>query len=131
MCVLASATVAAEEFKISAQVDRTTLTIGESLTLTITMEGDLAKATIDPVKFPNGWEVLAQSRASNISLRLGNASRSTSLVYVLRAGEPGTFDIGPFQVHHRGKAFLTDAIEVVVSKPAVPPTLKHHERLTL
>jgi hypothetical protein len=117
--------------QISAQVDRATVDVGDRLTLTITIEGDFAKAELQPFEFPKALEVVAQSRASNVSLRLGDVKRSVSLVYVLRAQEAGTFQLGPFEAVHRGKPIVTDPIQIVVNKPLLPPQQQEHQRYTL
>ena len=114
-----------------ARVDKTGVDVGSTLTLTITIEGDFTKAELEPFEFPKAFAVVAQSRASNVSLRVGDVKRSVSLVYVLLAQEPGTFQLGPFQLIHQGKPILTDPIEIVVTKPNLPPQLKETPRYTL
>jgi len=128
--LLATAALA-EEVHVSAQVDKTTVELGTSVTLTITIEGDFAKAKLEPVAFPKVFAVVAQSQASNVSLRVGALKRSVSLVYVLVPQEAGTFQLGPFHILHEGKALLTDPIEVVVTKPTLPPRLEETPRYTL
>lgn len=116
---------------LSAQVDKTTVDVGSQLTLTLTIEGEFAKAELQPVEFPKALPVVAQSRSTNLSIQLGRVQRSVSLVYVLLAQEPGTFQLGPFQVTYHGKPILTDPIQIVVNKPILPPHLEEHERITL
>ena len=116
---------------ISAQVDQTAVDLGSELTLTITIEGDFAKAELRPLQFPKAFQVTAQSQASNISFQLGNVKRSLSLVYVLAPQEAGTFQLGPFEAVHRGKSFFTDPLEILVTKPILPPKLEEHERFLL
>ena len=117
--------------RLSAQVDKTTVEVGSQLTLTLTIEGEFAKAELQPFEFPKALPVVAQSRSTNLSIQLGRVQRSVSLVYVLLAKEPGTFQLGPFQVTYQGKPILTDPIQIVVSKPVLPPHLEEHERITL
>lgn len=126
-----SAPAWAQHVRISAQVDKTTVDVGAQVTLTITIEGDFAKVTLQPFEFPEVFQVVAQSRASNLSLEAGGIKRSISLIYVLAPQEPGTFQLGPFKVVHHGEPLLTDPIEVTVSKPVLPPHLQPHERFTL
>lgn len=118
--------------RISAQVDKTQVDLGARLTLTITLEGDLTKAELSPVEFPKAFQVIAQSRASNIELGMGNLKRSVSLMYILLAHTAGTFQLGPFQITYGGKPVLTDPIEIVVNTSRVPPPgLQEHRRYTL
>jgi len=116
---------------ISAQVDKTAVELGDRLTLTLTVDGDLTNVNMQDFKLPEGLQVVAQSRASNVSLGAGEVKRSVNLVYVLLAQEPGTFQLGPFQIIHQGKPVLTEPIEIVVKKPLVPPTQKDSQRYTL
>jgi len=121
----------AQELHISAKVDKTSVEVGSALTLTVTIEGDFPNAQLGQLEFPKGVRVVAQSRASNVSLRLGAMERSVNLVYVLVPQEPGTFQLGPFQILHEGKPLLTDPIEIVVTKPTLPPRLEETPRYTL
>lgn len=120
-----------QSVNISAQVDKTAVDLGGRLTLTITLDGDLANVNVQNFKLPPGLQVVAQSRASNVSLGAGEVKRSVSLIYVLLAQEPGTFQLGPFQIIHQGKPVLTEPIEIVVKKPLVPPAKKDTQRYTL
>jgi len=120
-----------QEVRVSAQVDKTELELGSPLTLTITIEGDFQTAEFQPFEFPEAFQVAAQRRASNVSVERGQVQRSVSLVYVLVPQAPGRFQLGPFQITHRGKAILTDPIEIVVNKPLLPPGLEEGYRYTL
>ncbi len=119
------------QVQISAQVDRTTVDVGEQLTLTIAIEGDVQRVELEPFEFPAAFRVAAQSRSTNLSMEFGKIRRSVSLIYALVALEPGTFQLGPFTVIHRGQSHLTEPLEIVVKKPAVPPALKPGERFVL
>lgn len=126
-----STSALAQSLTISARVDKTRVDLGGQLTLTITLDGDLTDVDLQSFEFPKALAVVAQSRASNLSLGVGEVKRSVSLIYVLVAQEAGTFQLGPFQVIHHGKPILTDPIEVVVQKPVVPPSLQESHRYTL
>ncbi len=118
-------------FHIAAQVDKTKVDLGSPVNLSITLEGDLQKTTVQPFEFPQGFSVVAQSRATNVAIQAGQMKRSVSLNFVLLAREAGTFKLGPFQVLYDGKPVLTDPIEIVVSKPVLPPGSEEHQRYTL
>lgn len=121
----------AQGVRISAQVDKTTVDVGAQLTLTITIEGDFAQANLKPLELPKVFQVVAQSRASNLSVEAGGVKRSVSLVYVLLPQETGTFKLGPFKIVHRGEPLLTDPIEITVNKPVLPPHLSPQPRYIL
>jgi len=119
------------ELRIVAKVDKTTVELGGPVTLTITLEGDVTNVNLQPFEFPKAMQVVAKSRASNLSLGLDAAKRSVSLTYLLVPQEAGTFRLGPFQVIHRGKPILTDPLDIVVKKPLVPHGLEERQRYTL
>jgi len=128
----------AQDFQVSAQVDRTSLDVGGRLTLTVTLEGNLAGTELKPLQLPLGFTVAAQTRSSNVFVQPGGIRRAVSLVYVLMPKEAGTFKLGPFTVvrkagSRRGKPqeVSTDPIEIVVKKAVLPPGLKPHERFFL
>ena len=125
------ASAAEPNFHIAAQVDKTKVELGSPIKLSITLEGDLKKATVQPFEFPQGFSVVAQSRATSVSIQAGQMTRSVSLNFVLLAREAGTFKLGPFQVLYDGKPVLTDPIEIIVSKPVLPPGSDAHQRYTL
>ena len=129
--VMVSAEPAKGALRISATVDRTTVDLGSQLTLTITLDGDVANVSLKPFEFPKALQVVAQSRSSNLSMGAGEVKRSVSLIYVLVPQEAGTFRLGPFQVVHQGKPVVTDSLDIVVKKPLLPPTLHEHQRYTL
>lgn len=118
-------------FSISAKVDKTSVEVGSQFTLILTIEGEFAKAKLQPFEFPQALQVVAQSRSTDLSVQLGSVKRSISLVYVLVAREPGQFQLGPYQVNYRGQPFLTDPIEILVHKPVLPPRLEERQRITL
>ena len=120
--------------QISAQVDRTTVELGGRLTLTITVSaggGSAPQVELKPFEFPKAFRVVAQSRSTNLSMEFGEVRRSISLVYALAPLEPGRFTLGPFEVSNRGQSLLTDPLEIVVNKPALPPTLAPSKRFVL
>jgi len=119
------------DLRVSAQVDRTTVEIGQQVVLTIALEGDLAQATLHPFEFPKPFAVVAQQRASNVSIGASGMTRTISLVYVLVPREAGTFHLGPFQVLHHGQSVETEPIQIVVKKPVLPPHLDQEPRFTL
>lgn len=121
----------AQGVNISAQVDKTQVDVGAQLTLTITIEGAFTNVNLKPIEVPQAFQVVAQSRSSNISLEVGGVKRSVNLLYVLMATEPGTFQLGPFQIMHHGTPLATDPIDIIVNKPALPPKLQKQERFLL
>jgi uncharacterized protein (DUF58 family) len=113
----------AQDLSFSAKADKTTLNVGDPLVLTITLSGDISGIEVPVFEFPDGFTVASRSQSSNFSIRLGTVERSLTLAYVLIPQQGGTFQLGPFQITHRGQTFSTEPIAVSVEKPALPPHL--------
>lgn len=122
----------AQDFAISAKVDKTAVMLGEPVDLTLTLTGDLSGVEVPAFQFPEGFVVAGRSQSTNVTIRSGAMERSMSLLYRLVPQRTGTFQLGPFEVKRLKKAFKTEAIEVIVSKPALPPhSQPQGERFTL
>ena len=122
----------AQDLTFSARVDKTSVNIGDPVTLTIILGGDLSGIQIPAFQFPEEFAVLARIQSTSFSVRAGAMERSTSLNFVLVPQHAGTFRLGPFQIQHHKKALQTEPIEITVNKPAIPPQLQSHgERFTL
>ena len=131
--VLGVATLAwADELKCSAQADKTKVNVGEPITLTLTLSGDIVGARLKALQLPEGFTVAAQSQQTNFTLNAGAMERSVGLVYVVVPQQAGTFKLGPFTVVHHEKEFQTEPIEVTVEKSALPSKFQPQgERFTL
>ena len=129
-CAATAATVAAAEapaphdVQINAQVDKTAVELGQTVTLTITLAGDLAGIELPPPQFPEGIAVAARSQSTSIAIRAGRQERSTGLQYVLVPQQAGTFTLGPFSVTHGKETLETPSITLTVTKSALPPGLR-------
>ena len=123
----------AQDLTVSAKVDKTTVALGEPITLVVTISGDLAGLEVKPLELPEGFAVGARSQSTNFSIHSGITERSMNLIYVLVPQRAGTFQLGPFKIVHNKKEFTTEPIQVTVNKPAVPPSLKEPQggRFTL
>ena len=125
IAILGAATLAwgAQELVISAKLDKTAITLGETAQLTITLSGDLAEAQLAPPQWPSGVAVAGSSQSTNFSIHDGTVDRSTTLLFVLVPRQAGTFQIGPFTVMQRRQVFKTPPLELLVKKSALPPRL--------
>ena len=113
----------AQDLSFSAKVDKTTVDVGEPVSLTVTLSGDVAGVTLPALGFPEEFSVAARSQSTNLSIRAGVSERSTSLLYVLIPQRAGTYRLGPFAISHDGREVQTEPIDITVNKPAVPPQL--------
>ena len=127
------AQVWAEEASLTASVDRLQTDLGQPVTLTLALSGDLTALTgVPKVALPDSFQIVAQSQSSNVSIRGGTVERSVNFYYVLLARDAGTFRLGPFEVQRKhGKPLTTDPIQLVVRKPVVPPGSQPAERFIL
>ena len=114
----------AQDFAVSAKVDKTTTDLGNPITLTVTFTGDLTGLEVPSLRFPEEFAVAARSQATNFAVHGGVAERAMSLTYVLVPQREGTFALGPFPVTHKKQTFKTEPIDITVKKPAVPPDLQ-------
>ena len=127
-----AASARAEELKFSAQLNKTTMNVGEPVTLTLTLTGDIAGTKLRKLELPEGFTVAAQSQQTNFSMNAGVTERSLSLIYIVVPQKAGTFKLGPFTVVHHKKEFQTEPIEVTVNISALPPKFQPQgERFTL
>ena len=122
--ICGGASAPAPELTMSAKVDKTIVDIGTSITLTLTLTGDLSGTQPPATKFPDAFQVAAQTEATNISMHDGMVERSTSLVFVLMPTRDGTFQLGPFALIKGDRTIETAPIEITVKKPPLPPALK-------
>ena len=129
---LAAPAAAAQDLNISAKADKTTVDVGEPITLMLTLSGDLEGLQLPTPVFPPEFAVAGQSQSTNFSMRAGAVERAMSLSFVLIPQKAGTFKLGPFTVAHQKHEIQTAPIEITVKKSALPPKLRPQgERFTL
>lgn len=126
VAILVTAAAPAEELQFTATVDKTQVTLGQPLTLTLMVSGNLGEIDPPMLQLPEGFAVAASSQSTSFAIRAGVAERTVALTYVLVPRQPGTFTLGPFQVQRDGDGdpLRTEPITVTVIKPAVPPGLR-------
>ena len=133
LVALATCAVAGDDARVEASVDRTSLPVGETLTLTITVYGG------DRVGEPNvenveGFEVVGRSTSRSISIVNMQMSKSLIFQYTLLATTEGSFSLGPFEIKVDDMVLETEPIDVVVTKSlgsqpqARPPRPSHSRR---
>ena len=103
---------------IRTYVDRTNISVGESVNLTVTVSGSDAKVDVTPIR-----DFKVASRGTSTSVRIVNSrmSREISHKYMLVPLREGRLVIPPLTVEADGKTFQTKAIVVQVSKQ--PPAI--------
>ncbi len=101
---------------IEAQVDRTTLSTDEWLTLTVAI--DAFEAMLAEPRLPalDGFEVIGTSTSTEMSLNNGRATVKDTYIYQLRPTEAGEWVIGSIEVNAQGRVYRTDPIRVTVTQ---------------
>ncbi|MFZ1946531.1 MAG: BatD family protein [bacterium] len=105
----------AEDLRVEASVDTKNVTVGETLTLTLTAYGD-GKIVPPDLTSLDGFEVVSSYTSQNISIVNARMSRSVSIQYVLVALREGDLALGPFTVRSDKAAYQTEPIAVRVTK---------------
>jgi len=114
--------VAADQALVfSAKVDATTVTIGNPMTLTLTLSGDLTGVRLPAPRFPEGFAVVSRSQSTQFSIQEGVTERSVSVRYLLVPQQAGTFQLGPFTAVKQRQELKTEPMEIRVKTSVLPP----------
>lgn len=115
MGLLLAAPRAFADVPVVASVDRNHIPFGESVTLTIAVQGTQngAQPSIPRV---DGLSFEGPSTQSSFSFNNGQSSQSISFVYQVTPARTGEFTIPAIQVNVGGNRYSTDPIRLVVEK---------------
>lgn len=119
---LGVAAAGAQDLSLSAQVDKTSMRVGEPFTLTVTLTGEFTGVQLPAFAFPEGLVAVGRSQSTRLTMHAGAMERSMSLSVTLVARRPGMFQLGPFTIQHRRQVLQTEPIEITVG--AAAPRLK-------
>ncbi len=130
LCVLLFRIAAAappddEDLTINAHVDRTSITAGESLTLTITLKTGLSRSLPEPVfRSMEDFEISGSSTQSSSSISIVNgdynSEKTISYLYTLVPRKTGDLIIPEAVVSYRDREYTTEPITVRVQKGRTP-----------
>lgn len=116
----------AAELNFSASVDRTTVGLGEQLTLTVTVEGNNIGGAPRP-QLPQLADFnqlgSTSSQSTNIQFVNGRMSQqqTISFIYFLSPKKLGELTIGPCKLDFRGSTYQTQPIAVTVTRESSAP----------
>ncbi|RMG10896.1 MAG: hypothetical protein D6729_18795 [Deltaproteobacteria bacterium] len=121
IALAAGSAVAAEPVRFEATVDRDTVEVGDTLTLSVSVsvpnEGRIESLVLPEFK---GLEVVSRSQSTQMSYRFGSGGagmeKVDSHVIVLRAVKTGVATITPAVLRYDGKRYTTDPITIKVLK---------------
>jgi hypothetical protein len=105
---------------ITAHVDRTMLSVGETLNLTVTV--NVAGFNTSQPELPpmSGFETMGSSTSSQFNLTNGEMRATFSYIYRLRAVEAGEWTIDAISVMAGGSRYSTQPIKITVTEGALP-----------
>ncbi len=118
LLVLATGSRAAN-FTIS--LDRDTITVGETATLTMTAEGGTPNPfpVLPPVA---NLQAYSQGQSSQITMVNGQVSSTVSETFAIMASQPGEYTIPSVTADIGGQQFKTDPVKLKVVKAGTPPS---------
>jgi len=119
-CPLSSETHASD-ISVSARVDKSKLSIDDTLTLTIVIEGETRSLPSPELPVMSGFRTYSSSRSQNISIVNGEIFASTTFRYILVPQQIGKLTIEPIQIGYKGKIYETDPIEIEVTSASTAP----------
>ena len=98
--------------EVSAVVDKTRITSGESLTLTVTVDGAKGKVNVDGIR---DFQVVSRGTTSSFNIVNGSMSSRTEYAYNLIPLKKGPLVIPALPVTVSGKTIYTEMIAIEVS----------------
>lgn len=104
--------VSAEDVSVDASVNTTTVELGSSLRLTVTVNG----ADAPPIQFPkiDGLEIRYLGPSTKISVINGKMSRSTGVMFTVIPLRTGQFQIPSLTLPLAGKNYSTEPVAITV-----------------
>jgi hypothetical protein len=109
------APAALEAATFTATLDRESVTVGESATLTLRFEGGEPKSVPVPPSLPN-LQVSGGARSQNISIVNGQYSASISQTFALTPTQPGEFTIPALQAEVGGQMLTSQPLKLTAVK---------------
>ena len=113
-------TFAANAASFTASLDRDTITLGESTTLTLTFEGGDPGGAPNLPPIPN-LQVGGVGQSSQISVVNGQVSSTVSYAYAITAAQPGEITIPALAAKVGNETLKSNPLKLKVQKPGTPP----------
>ena len=108
---------------VTAGVDRNRMALGESIRLTIAVQGSQAQPA-PAVPAVDGLAFAGPALFQSVNIVNGQMSQTASLVYQVSAARVGTFTIPAIPVTVAGQELVTEPIAITVEKGTVAEELK-------
>ncbi len=107
---------------MTASVDKTNVSMGSYLTLTITVESGEQQVPTPQLPELSAFDVYSSGQSQNISWINGNLSSSISFTYILSPKREGQFVIAAATVNVGGQSYASTPITVNVMPARTAPT---------
>lgn len=119
-CLLVPIVYAQDGVSFTASVDKTTLSLDDQLTLTLTVEGQMHSVPEPTLPSLEGFQVYSSGRSQQFSLVNGQFSASVAFNYILQPMIVGKHTIGSAVITLDGQIYRTQPIGVEVLEGRVP-----------
>lgn len=117
------ASIAADDIKFNASVDKTVLDKSQYFTLTLDAEGSVSKLPDPILPDLSKFRILSgPNESSSIQIINGKYSATKSWSYVIRPLETGNLTIGAAEISYKHRTYKTEPITIsVLDQTSVPP----------
>jgi hypothetical protein len=112
----------------TATLDRDTVTVGESATLTLSFEGGEPKAIPTPPALPN-LQITGQGSSRNMRIDGSQISSSVSQTFALTPTQPGEYTIPSLKAEVGGQVLTTQPLKLTAVKASAPVADSSGEKL--
>src|SRR5436190_8800777 len=112
--------IAAGAATFTATLDRDTVTLGESATLSLSFEGGTPKSVPSPADIPN-LQIAYSGTAQSITTVNGQFSATVSYNFTVTPRQPGDYTIPALSTDVGGEKLTSQALTLKVLKPTAPP----------
>ena len=102
----------------TASLDRDSLSLGESATLSLTFEGGQPKSV--PAPDVPGLEIVNAGNSTSFSFNNGQMNSSVVVTYSVTPQQAGNFTIPSMTAEIGGQQFTTPPLKLTVNKPGAP-----------
>jgi len=99
---------------VRAQLQRSTITLGESATLEVTVSGALSGIQQPEIGLPQGLEILGSGREESMQFVNGRVDHQVVFRFELGASRAGRFTVGPIRVRVGGTDYVSGAVALTV-----------------
>jgi hypothetical protein len=117
---LQAAVAGAADISISAQAVPQQVSVGENVTLQVTIEGQANINGSPALPDLPDFQVYSGGRSSNFTFINGQVSSSLQFTFILVPKHTGTFTIGPISITNNNKTYSTSPIQIVVGGGGAP-----------